>query len=55
MIRLLLIALLAVAIGLVSIQIWKAARQARVDWTGIAFIVGFIAMAFYLRETTGLV
>lgn len=54
MIRLLLIGLLAAALALIALQVWKAAAKANVDWTGIAFIGGFVAMAFYLRHATGL-
>ena len=54
MIRILLVLLLVSVLFLVAIQIARAARRAELDWTGITFMIGFVAMAFYLRHVTGL-
>ena len=53
MIRLLLILLLAALLVLVVVQIVRSARGARIDWTGIAFAIGFVVTAFWLRDVTG--
>ncbi len=54
-----MIRLIAVAIGLVllALLLIKLAREAgslKLDWTGLTFACGFIAMAFYLRHVTGM-
>jgi len=54
MIRILLMLLLLAALFFVAIQIARAARRADLDWTGITFMIGFVAMAFYLRHVTGM-
>lgn len=50
-----------VVIALVVILVWFAARQAiawarskPLDWNGIMFALGFVALAFYLRHVTGI-
>ena len=35
-------------------QIVRASRGGRIDWTGLSFMAGFIALAFWLRHVTGL-
>ena len=51
MIRLVVVALaLAVAVWLAL----RVAREADVDWRGVAFAVGFVALAFYMRHATGI-
>lgn len=41
-----------------ALAVWLALRVARevgkadVDWQGVAFAVGFVALAFYLRHAT---
>lgn len=54
MIRLLLIVLLLMSIALVAVQLVRQVRHASVDWNGIAFAAGFVALAFYLRHVTDL-
>ena len=54
MLRLVVIAALMVLAWLALIRIIRAVRAAKLDWSGIAFIVGFIALAFYLRHVTGM-
>jgi hypothetical protein len=29
-------------------------RGLKIDWTGVAFMVGFVALAFYLRHVSGM-
>jgi hypothetical protein len=54
MIRLLLIAGLVVLAGYVLARICRGLKHADLDWTGIAFAVGFVVMAFWLRHVTGM-
>ena len=54
MLRLVVIAALVVLAWLALVRIIRAVRAAKLDWTGIAFIVGFIVLAFYLRHITGM-
>jgi hypothetical protein len=54
MIRFLFLFLLFALCAYVLMQIVRSARAARIDWTGISFIVGFIVLAFWLRHVTGL-
>ncbi|MEO9336981.1 hypothetical protein ABFT80_06035 [Mesorhizobium sp. SB112] len=55
MIRLILIALMISALAFLVMKIAREVKGANVDWTGVTFIIGFIAIAFYLRHATGLV
>jgi len=54
MIRLLAFVALALALGWVAIQVARALRGARVDWTGVTFMLGFVVLAFWLRHVTGM-
>lgn len=54
MIRFVLLFLLALLVGWVVMQIARSARRADVDWTGITFMIGFVALAFWLRHVTGM-
>ncbi len=54
MIRFVVIALLAIAAWVVAVRFIRALKQRRIDWAGIAFIIGFVALAFYLRHVTGM-
>jgi hypothetical protein len=47
-------ALLAVLLGLTALQLARGLRRAEVDWGGVAFAIGFVALAFYLNHVTGL-
>ncbi|MBO6716334.1 MAG: hypothetical protein JJ913_00105 [Rhizobiaceae bacterium] len=38
----------------VAVAIFRSIRAARLDWTGILFAAGFVALAFYLRHVTGM-
>ena len=52
MIRLVLIVLALVAAAYLALRIWKEAQASDVDWRGVAFAAGFVALAFYLRHAT---
>ncbi|MES0042464.1 hypothetical protein [Mesorhizobium sp. M0091] len=54
MIRLVIILPLVVIAWLLAVKLIRDVKAANVDWTGIAAIVGFIAMAFWLRHVTGM-
>ncbi|WP_192358484.1 hypothetical protein [Mesorhizobium mediterraneum] len=54
MIRLVVIALVVVAAWILLVKLVKQVKSANVDWTGITTIIGFIALAFWLRYITGM-
>ena len=54
MIRLLFLFLLVALCAYVILQIVRSAKAARIDWTGVSFIAGFIVLAFWLRHATGM-
>ncbi|WP_170990122.1 hypothetical protein [Aquamicrobium sp. LC103] len=54
MLRLVVIVPLLVLLAFVAFQIVRAARSSGLDWNGIAFAVGFVALAFYLHHATGM-
>jgi hypothetical protein len=54
MIRFVLLFLLLALCAYVVMQIVRAAKGGRIDWTGISFTAGFIVLAFWLRHVTGL-
>ena len=54
MIRFVLIGFLVVVVWLLVYQAWRVARGSAIDWKGLAFAAGFIALAFYLRNATGM-
>jgi hypothetical protein len=54
MIRLLFLFLLTALCVYVLLQIFRSAKAARIDWTSVSFIVGFIVLAFWLRHVTGM-
>ncbi|MEO5323715.1 hypothetical protein PV773_10375 [Mesorhizobium sp. CC13] len=53
MIRFVILAVVAVVAWLLLLKLYRQVRQARIDWTGIGIIAGFIALAFYLRHLFG--
>ncbi|TIW41470.1 MAG: hypothetical protein E5V72_21690 [Mesorhizobium sp.] len=53
MIRLVVIALVVVA-WILLVKLIKDLKSANVDWTGVTTIIGFIALAFWLRHITGM-
>ncbi|NGO52679.1 hypothetical protein [Allomesorhizobium camelthorni] len=52
MLKLVVIALFVVVIWVLLLKLFNSKRP--VDWNGIAFAIGFIALAFYLRHLTGM-
>ena len=48
-----LFVLLTVAAFLVT-EMARRLKDARIDWTGVAFAVGFVVLAFWLRHVTGM-
>ena len=54
MIRFVLIAILVLVAGLILRAVWRGLKSADLDWNGIAFAVGFVVLAFYLRHVTGM-
>jgi hypothetical protein len=54
MIRLVVIALVVVVAWILLVKLIKQVKSANVDWTGITTIIGFSALAFWLRHITGM-
>ena len=54
MLRLVVIALIVIVAWVMLLKLLRELKGARVDWTGWAVVVGFIALAFYLRHITGI-
>lgn len=54
MIRLVFVAILVVVLWLLILKAVRATREVSMDWKGIAFAAGFVALAFYLRHATGM-
>ena len=54
MIRFVLIALAIAAAVYLLTRIVREVGQADVDWRGVAFSGGFVALAFYLSHATGI-
>ncbi|MCF6119151.1 MULTISPECIES: hypothetical protein [Mesorhizobium] len=54
MIRLVVIALIVVVAWFLLVKLIRQVKNANIDWTGIATIIGFIALAFWLRHITGM-
>ena len=54
MIRLVIILPIVVVAWLLLVRLIKDVKNANIDWTGVATIAGFIALAFWLRHITGM-
>jgi len=54
MIRLVVIAVLVVLVWLAAMQVVRMLKSKNLDWNGIVFALGFVALAFYLRHVTGI-
>lgn len=54
MIRLGVIAVLVPLVWFAARQVIRLARSKNLDWNGIMFALGFVALAFYLRHVTGI-
>jgi hypothetical protein len=53
-IRLVIILPLVVIGWMLLVKIISDVKKANVDWTGVTTIIGFIALAFWLRHVTGM-
>jgi len=53
MLRLVLIVLIVLVMLVLAAKLVRDVRKANVDWTGVATIIGFIVLAFYLRHVSG--
>jgi len=54
MIRFVIILPLIVVAWLLMVKLIKDLKSANIDWTGVTTIIGFIALAFWLRHVTGM-
>lgn len=54
MIRFVLVALALAAAPWLVLRIAREVGEADVDWQGVAFAAGFVALAFYMRHATGM-
>lgn len=54
MIRFVIILPLIVMTWLLLMKVVSDLKKANIDWTGVATIVGFIVLAFWLRHITGM-
>ena len=53
MIRLVLIAVVAVVAWVLLLKLFRELKSSSIDWTGVTAAVGFIVLAFWLRHVTG--
>lgn len=54
MARVLIIAIVVVAVWYTAWQVFRYLKNRDIDWTGVSFAIGFIALAFYLHYATGI-
>ena len=54
MIRLVAVAVIVVVAWLAIAQVMRLLKTRSIDWNGVAFAAGFVALAFYLRHVTGI-
>ena len=54
MIRFVVIALIVIVAWILLLKLFREMKGAGIDWTGLAAIAGFIALAFYLHHVTGI-
>jgi hypothetical protein len=54
MLRFLFLFAVMLVIAAVATAIVRSIRSSKLDWTGIAFAAGFVALAFYLSHVTGI-
>lgn len=54
MIRFVIILPIVVVAWILLVKLIRQVKSANVDWTGVAAIIGFIALAFWLRHITGM-
>jgi hypothetical protein len=54
MIRFVIILPIIVLTWLLLLKLISDLKKANIDWTGVTTIIGFIALAFWLRHITGM-
>lgn len=54
MIRFVIVGMVAIAAWMLCVKFYRFLKGRRIDWTGIAAIIGFVVLAFYLRHVTGM-
>lgn len=54
MIRFVIVLPLIVVTWLLLVKAISDLKKANIDWTGVTAIIGFIALAFWLRHITGM-
>lgn len=54
MLRIFVIAALVVLAWFGIMSAINMAKKKEIDWTGVAIIIGFVTLAFWLRSITGL-
>lgn len=52
MLRIVLVALLVVAVWLIALAGLKAIRGRAIDWRSVGLAAAFVALAFWLRDLT---
>lgn len=53
MIRLVLIAVVAVVAWVLVLKLLRELKSANIDWTGVTAAIGFVVLAFWLRHMAG--
>lgn len=53
MIRIVVFAVLVVLLWLSLTAVIRTLRRNTVDWSGVAFVIGFVMLAFWLHHVTG--
>ncbi|MBX3597234.1 MAG: hypothetical protein KF874_06650 [Rhizobiaceae bacterium] len=54
MIRFVILGLIVLVVWFLIMRAVRFAQTREIDWTGIALMVAFVMLAFYLRHTTGI-
>jgi hypothetical protein len=54
MIRFVIVLPIIVLTWLLLLKLISDLKKANIDWTGVTTIIGFIALAFWLRHVTGM-
>ncbi|PWJ85571.1 hypothetical protein C7441_10210 [Pseudaminobacter salicylatoxidans] len=54
MIRIVLIAVMAILVWYALAKLFRLLRTANIDWTGVTAAIAFIVLAFWLRHVTGM-
>ena len=54
MMRFLVFLALLLLVATLTLHVARQLRGKQIDWAGIAFALGFVALAFWLRHETGI-